>query len=53
VKKGLYLYTDWITGQNMWFDGGPGIGLNESDADEWKGRININFGYYFSSNKCR
>ncbi len=53
VKKGLYLYTDWVTGQNMWFDGGLGIGLNESGADEWKGRININFGYYFSSNKCR
>lgn len=53
VKKGLYMYTDWITGQNMWFDGGPGIGLNEEGAEEWKGRLNINFGYYFSSNKCR
>ena len=53
VKKGLYLYTDWITGQNMWFDGGPGIGLNDPGADDWKGRLNINFGYYFSSNKCR
>ena len=53
VKKGLYIYTDWISGQNMWFDGGPGIGLNEPGADDWKGRLNINFGYYFSSNKCR
>ena len=53
VKKRLYIYTDWITGQNMWFDGGSGIGLNESGADEWKGRLNINFGYYFSSNKWR
>ena len=53
VKKGLFLYVDWISGQNMWFCGGPGIGLNEPGADEWKGRININFGYYFSSNCCR
>lgn len=53
VKKGLYLYVDWITGQNMWFDGGPGIGLNEISSDEWKGRLNVNFGYYFSSQACR
>jgi hypothetical protein len=53
VKKGLYMYTDWISGQNMWFAGGPGIGLNEAGADDWNGRININFGYYFSTNKCR
>jgi hypothetical protein len=53
VKKGLYLYIDWISGQNMWFAGGPGIGLNEPDSDEWKGRLNINFGYYFSSQSCR
>ncbi len=53
VKKGLYMYTDWITGQNMWFAGGSGIGLNQAEADKWLGRININFGYYFSSNTCR
>jgi len=53
VKKGLYLYIDWITGQNMWFAGGPGIGLDTPESDEWKGRLNVNFGYYFSSQACR
>ena len=53
VKKGLYTYIDWISGQNMWFAGGPGIGLMEEGANEWRGRININFGFYFSSNTCR
>ncbi len=53
VSKGLYIYTDWITGQNMWFAGGPGIGLNGPGANDWLGRININFGYYFSGNSCR
>jgi len=52
-KKGLYLYIDWITGQNMWFAGGPGIGLDEPGYDEWKGRLNVNFGYFFSSQSCR
>jgi len=52
-KKGLYLYIDWITGQNMWFAGGPGIGLDTPESDEWKGRLNVNFGYYFSSQSCR
>jgi hypothetical protein len=52
-KKGLYLYIDWISGQNMWFAGGPGIGLNEPGWDEWKGRLNVNFGYFFSSQSCR
>ena len=52
-KKGLYLYIDWITGQNMWFAGGPGIGLDQEGWDEWKGRLNVNFGYFFSSQECR
>ncbi|MEJ2523526.1 MAG: hypothetical protein P8080_11745 [Gammaproteobacteria bacterium] len=41
---GLYTYVDWIAGKNMWFAGGPGIGLNDS---KWRSRLNVNFGYYF------
>jgi hypothetical protein len=47
VKKGLYTYVDVITGQNMWFAGGPGIGLNQPGFNEWHTRLNINFGFYF------
>jgi hypothetical protein len=53
VKKGLFLYIDWITGQNMWFAGGPGIGLDHEHWDDWKGRLNVNFGYFFSTQGCR
>jgi len=53
VKKGLFLYIDWITGQNMWFAGGDGIGMGNEGWDEWKGRLNVNFGYFFSSQACR
>lgn len=41
---GVYTYIDWITGKNMWFINGPGIGLG---ADDWNSRLNINVGYYF------
>ena len=47
AKKGLYTYLDWINGQNMWFAGGPGIGLDAPDSDEWKSRVNLNFGFFF------
>jgi len=47
TKGGLYTYVDWITGRNMWFAGGPGIGLESVDPDPWKGRLNINMGFYF------
>lgn len=47
TKGGLYTYMDWITGRNMWFAGGPGIGLESVDPDPWKGRLNINMGFYF------
>lgn len=47
VKGGLYTFVDWVTGQNMWFIGGPGIGLSTPESDDWKGRLNINFAYYF------
>ena len=47
IKKGLYTFVDVITGQNMWFAGGPGIGLNNPDFQKWNSRLNINFGFYF------
>ena len=47
VKKGLYTYLDLIHGQNMWFAGGAGIGLDAPDADEWKSRVNLNVGLFF------
>ena len=47
VKKGLYTYVDYIIGQNMWFVGGSGIGLEAPDSNKWFSRLNINFGFYF------
>ena len=47
IKRGLYAYFDYIFGQNMWFSGGPGIGLKHPDENAWKSRLNINLGYYF------
>lgn len=46
AKGGLYTYIDWIAGKNMWFAGGPGIGINNGD-NRWHSRLNINIGYYF------
>jgi hypothetical protein len=46
VKGGLYTYIDWIAGKNMWFAGGPGVGIDNGDTD-WRSRLNINFGFYF------
>lgn len=47
IKRGLYAYFDYIFGQNMWFSGGPGIGLAHPEDETWNSRLNINFGYYF------
>ena len=47
IKRGLYAYFDYIFGQNMWFSGGPGIGLEHPEDQNWNSRLNINFGYYF------
>ncbi len=47
IKRGLYAYFDYIFGQNMWFSGGPGIGLAHPEDKTWNSRLNINFGYYF------
>ena len=43
----LYTHVDWIAARNMWFAGGPGIGLDAPDSDEWKSRVNLNFGFFF------
>jgi hypothetical protein len=47
IKRGLYAYFDYIFGQNKWFSGGPGIGLEHPEDQDWNSRLNINFGYYF------
>ena len=47
AQEHLYVYVDWIAGQNMWFAGGPGIGLSRPESAEWQSRLNINFGLYF------
>lgn len=46
IKDGLYTYIDWIAGKNMWFAGGPGIGVYDG-PEKWHSRLNINIGYYF------
>lgn len=46
VKGGLYAYIDWISGKNMWFIGGPGVGI-EMGPVKWRSRLNINIGLYF------
>ncbi|RFA30235.1 hypothetical protein CAI21_06340 [Alkalilimnicola ehrlichii] len=40
-------YIDWISGKNMWFAGGDGIGLSSETAGEWNHLFNVNIGYYF------
>lgn len=43
----MYTYVDWIAGRNMWFAGGPGIGIDAGESDRWHSRLNINVGFYF------
>ncbi|WP_337244637.1 hypothetical protein [Luteimonas sp. gir] len=46
--KGVMLtYVDWIAGKNMWFAGGPGIGVRDPANDGWHSRLNVNIGFYF------
>ncbi|TXK62184.1 hypothetical protein FU658_09885 [Alkalisalibacterium limincola] len=48
IGKGpMFTYFDWIAGRNMWFVGGPGIGISEPGGDTWRSRLNINVGFYF------
>lgn len=48
IGKGpMFAYVDWIAGRNMWFVGGPGVGISEPGGDRWRSRLNINVGLYF------
>lgn len=46
-KGAMTTYVDWIAGRNMWFVGGPGVGIEEPGGDRWRSRLNINIGFYF------
>lgn len=46
-KGKMIAYLDWIAGKNMWFIGGPGIGIDAGRADRWRSRLNLNIGFYF------
>ncbi|TKB43141.1 hypothetical protein [Thalassotalea mangrovi] len=46
VKGGIYTYIDWIAGKNMWFAGGPGVGIADQPS-KWHSRLNINLAWYF------
>jgi hypothetical protein len=47
AKGPMFTYVDWIAGRNMWFVGGPGVGIHEPGGDRWRSRLNINLGLYF------
>lgn len=47
IAGGVFAYFDWITGKNMWFAGGDGIGRNATTAGKWRSRLNVNIGFYF------
>lgn len=46
-KGVMTTYVDWIAGRNMWFIGGPGVGIDEPGGDRWRSRLNINIGFFF------
>jgi len=43
----FYIYLDAIHGENMWFAGGSGIGLDFNDGQPTTHRTNLSIGYYF------
>ncbi len=43
----LYVYIDTIQGKNMWFSGGPGLGLDLGGRQDTTKRLNISLGVYF------
>jgi hypothetical protein len=43
----MVTYVDWIAGNNMWFAGGPGIGIDDGSPSRWHSRLNVNIGFYF------
>ena len=46
-KGPLLVYLDWITGKNMKFSGGDGVGLATPTVTGWHSRLNLNIGFYF------
>ena len=46
-KGPMVTYVDWIAGNNMWFAGGPGIGIDDGSLSRWHSRLNVNIGFYF------
>jgi len=47
AKHNARIYLDWITARNMWYVGGPGIGIAEPGSGGWHSRLGINIGLYF------
>lgn len=47
AKDKLFAYVDWIAGKNMWFVGGPGVGVDAPGGNRWRSRLNVNVGFYF------
>ncbi|MEX2499432.1 MAG: porin [Wenzhouxiangellaceae bacterium] len=47
VAGGVFAFVDWISGRNMWFAGGDGIGRSATTAGKWRSRLNVNIGFYF------
>ncbi|MCU7553209.1 OprO/OprP family phosphate-selective porin [Alteromonas sp. ASW11-19] len=43
----LYVYVDSIRGENMWFSGGPGVGLDLGGRQDTTHRFNVSLGVYF------
>lgn len=43
----MFAYVDWIAGYNMWFIGGPGVGIDDAGGARWRSRLNVNLGFYF------
>lgn len=46
-KGAMLTYVDWIAGRNMWFIGGPGVGIDDPAGKHWRSRLNVNVGFYF------
>lgn len=46
-RGAMVVYLDWIAGRNMWFAGGPGIGIVDEANTGWHSRLNLNVGFYF------
>ena len=44
----FYVFADWISGKNMIFAGGYGVGsAGNPNGNDWEHTLNLNIGYYF------